>query len=267
VVSIIFFITVALYAISGIAFFSRLLRRSPRFEQLAFYTLAFAVSAHIAFLISDRLTGDPVLKGHINQTLAAASALISIGYVLQMRRRHLTVLGVFIVPLALLFLLGAGLPSRGHEIPKGVSSAFIMIHVGFSTLGVVLFTLAFAVAVAYLIQDLLLRKKQISGVFQKLPPLDVLDTLGFRFVLLGFPLFTVGIILGSISSLRIGAGLINFYTPHGFALLAWLFFAFILLTRVVAGWRGRRAALGTVLGFLCAATTLLGYLLRNAGGM
>ncbi|MBN1652143.1 MAG: cytochrome c biogenesis protein CcsA [Deltaproteobacteria bacterium] len=263
---LVFILTIVLYAVAAIAFFFRLLGRSQTLERLAFGSLGLAVVANIVFVVCDYFANDNLLMSHINGTLATASMLISLGYLLQMRRHRLPVLGTFVVPIALLFLLGAGLPSQGHRIPEGIGSALIKLHIIFSTLGVVLFTLAFAAAVAYLIQETLLRSRQISGVFQRLPALDLLDTAGFRFVTVGFPLFTIGIILGSITSLRIGAGLFNFSASQGFALLAWLCFAFILLTRAIAGWRGRRAALGTVMGFLCAVATLLGYLLRNAGG-
>lgn len=263
---IVFIVTVVLYAISAIAFFFHLSPRRWRFDRFASASFALAVGAHFVFLIGDPFAAEKILRTPISQTLAGASMLISIGYLLQMRRQSLPVLGTFVVPLSLLFLLGAGLPSHGHRIPVTVGSVLVNLHIGFSTLGVVFFTLAFAAAVTYLIQETLLRRKRISGVFQRLPALDLLDTVGFRFVTLGFPLFTVGIVLGSVTSLRIGTGLFSFSAPQGFALLAWFFFAFILLTRAIAGWRGRRAALGTVLGFLSATATLVGYLLRNAGG-
>jgi len=266
VVFIVFIVSVVLYAISALAFFFHLSRRRWRLDRLASGSLAFAVVAHFIFLVSDPFANEKILRTPISQTLAGAALLISIGYLIRMRRQRLPALGTVVVPLALLFLLGAGIPSHGDRIPGTVSTALINLHIGFSTLGVVLFTLAFAAAVTYLIQEKLLRSKQISGVFQKLPALDLLDTVGFRFVTLGFPLFTVGIILGSVTSPRIGLGLFSFSAPQGFALLAWFFFAFILLTRAIAGWRGRRAALGTILGFLSAVATLVGYLLRNMGG-
>jgi len=34
---------------------------------------------------------------------------------------------------------------------------------------------------------------------------------------------------------------------------------------VAAGWRGRRAAIGTMLGFASAMAAILGYLLRDVG--
>jgi ABC-type uncharacterized transport system permease subunit len=48
-------------------------------------------------------------------------------------------------------------------------------------------------------------------------------------------------------------------------MLAWLFFAGVLLLRATGGFSGRRAAIGTMLGFLCAMAALAGYVLRTSG--
>ena len=51
-----------------------------------------------------------------------------------------------------------------------------------------------------------------------------------------------------------------------FALIAWVLFAAVLLLRLAAGWRGRRAAIGTIVGFLCTAAVLVSYMVRAQGG-
>jgi ABC-type uncharacterized transport system permease subunit len=84
-------------------------------------------------------------------------------------------------------------------------------------------------------------------------------------VIVGFPLFTLGVVTGSVWAARIGQGL-SFSTGQGFAVIAWFFFASVLLSRVAGGWSGRRAAVGTMLGFLCAMVAILGYVLRGVGG-
>ena len=50
-------------------------------------------------------------------------------------------------------------------------------------LGVALFSLAFAAAVAYLVQEKQLKKKRLEGIFQRLPPLDSLDKAEHKFLL------------------------------------------------------------------------------------
>ena len=106
----------------------------------------------------------------------------------------------------------------------------------------------------------LLRRKHVIGVFQRLPALDVLDSIGLKSVTVGFPLFTIGLVTGTFWVARGGLGL---SAGQGFGLIAWLFFGSVLLARVAAGWRGRRAAIGTMLGFLFALAAIGGYLLRD----
>ena len=48
------------------------------------------------------------------------------------------------------------------------------------------------------------------------------------------------------------------------SLVTWLVFGGVLLLRVAAGWRGRRAAMGTIAGFILALLVLVGYLVRPA---
>jgi ABC-type uncharacterized transport system permease subunit len=149
-------------------------------------------------------------------------------------------------------------------VPEGVKSAILPLHISVNVLGIVAFALAFAAAVGYVIQEQLLRRKQVMGLFQRLPPLDELDALGLKLVTIGFPLFTLGVVSGTLWAAELGG--MSLRTGQGFALLAWVFFGSVLLARAAAGWRGRRAAIGTMLGFLCAVAALGGYLLRDVGG-
>ncbi|HEX6243694.1 MAG TPA: cytochrome c biogenesis protein CcsA, partial [Polyangiales bacterium] len=87
-----------------------------------------------------------------------------------------------------------------------------------------------------------------------------------KLLLVGFPLFTAGSVSGAIWAARLPATL----TPAQIlGLVAWAVFATVLLLRVAAGWQGKRAAIGTLVGFACALTVLVGYAIRatNLGAM
>ncbi|TNF61051.1 MAG: hypothetical protein EP303_06205, partial [Deltaproteobacteria bacterium] len=101
-----------------------------------------------------------------------------------------------------------------------VESAMLSFHIGANVLGLVAFALAFTAGVAYMLQERLLRRRQLSGVFQRLPSLDVLDTMGLRAVLVGFPLLTFGMITGTFWLLRADGS--EFYVSQalGLSLLA-----------------------------------------------
>lgn len=262
-----FFTAAAFYALSAVLYVVFLVRGSRRLEPWAAGSLAMSVLLHLVFLASSYvLAGRPPVGG-IHDALAVLSLLIAVAYLATMRRHRLAVIGAFITPVTLLLFLGSGFRTQVAQVPADVHSAMLPLHVGVNILGMAAFALAFAVAVAYVIQERLLRLKRLGGVFHRLPPLHVLDKLGLRLVTIGFPLFTLGVVTGSIWAARIEDGSALFSAGQGFALVAWLFFGTVLVTRVTAGWRGRRAAIGTMLGFLCSLAALAGYVVRDIGGL
>jgi ABC-type uncharacterized transport system permease subunit len=261
----VFGLTVAAYGVSTLLFFEVLRTGGARVQSWASRSLAVAIVAHLGYLAVDYLViGRPPLAT-LHETLAALSLLITVLFLATMRSHRLPVLGAFITPVSLLLFLAASLGQQDAVVPEGVRSVLLPIHIAVNVLGLAAFALAFALALAYVIQEQLLRRRQVGGLFQRLPPLDVLDSLAFRFVTLGFPLFTLGVVTGSIWAARLG-NVLGFSTGQGFALLAWVFFASVLFSRAAGGWRGRRAAIGTVLGFVCAMAAVGGYVLRDVGG-
>jgi ABC-type uncharacterized transport system permease subunit len=261
----VFGLTVAAYAVATLLFFEFLRTGSARVERWATGSLAGAVLAHVVYLVVDyRIAGRTPLET-THETLAALSLLIAVSFLATMRRHRLPVLGAFITPVSLLLFLAASLGRQDAVVPEGVRSVLLPVHILVNVLGLAAFALAFALALAYVIQEQLLRRRHVGGLFQRLPPLDVLDSLSFRFVTVGFPLFTLGVVTGSIWAARLG-NVLGFSTGQGFALLAWVFFACVLFSRAAGGWRGRRAAIGTLLGFLCAMAAVGGYVLRDVGG-
>jgi ABC-type uncharacterized transport system permease subunit len=257
--SVLFTLTALAYTVACVLFFVHLSRGNRESARGAARALGVAMVGHAAYLGSELIAGRSLWMG-IHEVMTAMSLVITLAYLLTMRRHRLTVLGAFITPITLLLLLAAGLRSSVPPVPDAVRSALLPVHIGVNVLGMAAFALAFAVAVAYLIQEQLLRSKNVLGVFQRLPALDVLDSLGAKLLTLGFPLFTIGLVIGTFWAARGGAML---SAGQAFGMVAWLFFGSVLLARVVAGWSGRRAAIGTMLGFLCALVALGGYVVRG----
>ncbi|MDH4282287.1 MAG: hypothetical protein OEV36_06515, partial [Myxococcales bacterium] len=56
------------------------------------------------------------------------------------------------------------------------------------------------------------------------------------------------------------------YVSQALGLVAWAIFAGVIVLRVAAGWQGRKAAIGTMLGFVFTLLVLAGYAVRAAAG-
>lgn len=267
-VTLLFALTALSYAVASGLYVFFLARGSEGGATWAARVLGGAVVSHVAFLTANWMVAGTVPTADIHQALAVTSLIVVLVFLLTARsRKRLQVLGAFITPVTLLLFLGAAFRRGVGEVPEGVRSALLPVHVGVNVLGLAAFAMAFAAALAYVIQDRQLRKKKLGGLMERLPALDVLDSLGLRAVLIGFPLLTVGVVTGTIWAVRLNPGSFGLSAAQGFGLLAWILFAAVLLLRVAAGWRGRKAAWGTMLGFLSTVAVLVGYLLRGDGGV
>jgi len=264
-VTALFVTTGVLYSASCVLYLILLGKGGEPIGKWATRILLVAGLSHLAYLGFDMAASGRLPMDNIYQTLSSASLIIVVAYLIASRNYRIAVLGAFITPVTLLFLMGAGLGRTVGPVPAEVRSALVPVHIGANVLGIAAFALAFAVALAYMIQERQLRQKKLSGLFHRLPALDVLDSLGLRFVTIGFPLLTLGIITGTAWAFQIDSNAPAISAAQGFAVLEWLVFASVLLLRVAVGWQGRRAAIGTIIGFACGTAVLLGYLLKATG--
>lgn len=260
-----FILTGVLYTLSCGLYLAFLVKGQASIGRIANGVLSASALAHSAFLTADFALRGHMPFGDIQQTLSVAALMIVVAYLLALAKYHIGVLGAFITPVTLLLFMGAALGRSVAAVPAEVRSALLPFHIAVNVLGIAAFALAFATSIAYVIQDHLLREKRLGGIFQRLPALDELDSLGFKLVTIGFPLLTIGIITGTIWAVKLDRETAAVSTSQGFALLAWLVFAGVLLLRVAAGWQGRRAAIGTMLGFAFSMAVLVGYMLRDGG--
>ncbi len=199
----------------------------------------------------------------IHFALSIASMLACAIYLALRHRYRIDVVGAFVAPLALTFLLASTQVAMTTPDTR-FRSALLPIHVAVNLVGYALFMCAFAAAVTYLLQERRLKEKRLSGIFKRLPPLDALDRAEHRFLIAGFPLLTAGILTGVYWAKEVEAGGIAAIARAVFGYATWVLFAGVLLLRAGAGWRGRRAAYGTIAGFSFAVLVLIVYLLRGA---
>lgn len=199
--------------------------------------------------------------------VSVASVLMAVAYLAARRRYRVDVAGAFVAPLALASLLASRYVGGGAASSAGstMQSLVLPVHILMNLVGVALFGLAFATASLYLVEERLLKKKRTKGLLQRLPPLDALDRAEHRFLLAGFPLLTLGIVTGTLWAKAPGAQSSAELLRAVFGYVTWLLVAGVLFLRAAAGWRGRRAAYGTIAGFGCAVLVLLLYLARSLG--
>jgi len=256
--------TAAVYLAATILFVAFLLGRAEKAAAWAPRLVALAVPLHAAQIVISSLVLHVCPVQGVHFAMSVASMLAAGAYVAVRTRLRIDVVGVFVAPLALTFLLASRFVGVGVSAVPRLRSAVLPFHVAANLLGVALFTLAFAAAVAYLVQERRLKQKRFSGMMQRLPPLDALDRAEHRFLVAGFPMLTIGVLTGTLWAKEVEAGGAAEIARAAFGYVSWGLFGMVLLLRAAAGWRGRRAAYGTIAGFGFAVLVLLLYLARDA---
>lgn len=160
--------------------------------------------------------------------------------------------------ISILMIVSCLLPYNIVELPPVLNSFWLPIHVFFAFLGNGIFAISCAVSILYLIQFKKLKNKNLSNSFFKLPSLEALDLLNYKCLTIGFPLLTLGIITGSIWASSAWGSYWSWDPKETWSLITWFLYAALLHGRLNTGWRGRKGAIFSILGFAVVVFTFLG---------
>ena len=256
------FLTMGLYFGGTLLFLAFLLHRSEVLVNVAVWITGFGYLAHTVALISAMMAIGQIPIMTFRDAMSFFAWGLVLVFLVVVLKRGLQVLGAFILPLAFLSLVSATLaPAEVGNISPVFKT--VWVHVTLSILGTIGFAIAFVAGLMYLMQERLLKSKQFNVLYYKLPPLDFLDSLNQRSILFGFPLLTLGILTGAVSAqLTIGSYL-SWNPEQVWALITWVFYFVVLMGRVTVGWRAKRAAYLTIVGFAGVVLTFVGILLKS----
>jgi cytochrome c-type biogenesis protein CcsB len=94
----------------------------------------------------------------------------------------------------------------------------------------------------------------------------MLDDMTYKSIAVGFPLFTIGgVIMGAIWANSAWGTYWSWDPKETWSLITWFVYAVYLHARLVAGWRGKKAAVLSIIGFVAVIFTYLGVNLVLSG--
>lgn len=250
--------TALFYLLAMGAFFLYLVLLKDLYARIAPIILLIGFALHTAALVGQiAQNGFPAVTD-LREALSVYSWLIVGIYLLVQLKYRLTVLGCFVAPLAFLMALaGVTFGLGAGELPPGLKTSWLYLHVTLAFLGNAVFALACAVSLMYLVQESRLKSKRMTALYKLLPSLERLDRLNYVFLVWGFPLMTLGILTGSLWAGVYWGSYWSWDPRQISSAITWLLYASLLQGRITAGWRGRRAATLTIVGFV----VVLGYFL------
>jgi cytochrome c-type biogenesis protein CcsB len=245
-----FKVTLAIYFVSALGYLTSLYVRRVLVAKIATWVLTVAFINHTIFFIF-RYAGTgqiPIVSLHEALSFFAwAMTGIYLAFQLKTKTR---VLGAFVSPVAFLLMILASVGLGGQvSIPLALQGNLVPVHVVLAVMGEALFSLASLAGAMYLIQEGFIKNKKMSSLTRILPSLTDLDRINHISLLWGFPLLTLGILVGSIWARTVWGSLWQWDPKQVWTLTAWIFYALILHQRIAIGWKGRKAALASLLAF------------------
>ena len=253
-------LAVVLYAVGLLQAILTILRRGETLFPFALQLFQIGVILHGVSIVEHSIAIKHLAANNFFETASLCAFLFAVVYIFVERRYRFSGLSVFAFPLICLLTLAAamGTPVAAWTDPR-VRNVWLLAHVLLVLIGYSCLVLSAGAAVFYLLQERRLKHRAGAsggGLLSRLgsdrlPPLETLDRLITRAMSIGFAAVTAAVIAGSTwAFIETGTRWIR-EAKIAVSLVTWAFYLLMVFLRISAGWRGRKAAVLSlmVLGF------------------
>ncbi len=245
---------VGAFVVYGMGFWSRNEKMQQVATKVVYVGLVLTVAALI--LRSVLIGGLPLNNGfEFGLCFVFAAAL---AYVIIEKQFSIGGLGLFVMPILVAlccWLVSVDLTIE--PVMPALRSYWLSVHVSAAVIAYGSFAISFAVSIAYLLKDKSSDNAQ-SRLVQNLPTLKVLDEITYKLIFVGLPFLTIMLVTGAVWAEYAWGSFWSWDPKETWALITWLVYAIYLHTRLMRGYKGKRAAWLSVLGFAAVIFTFFG---------
>jgi ABC-type uncharacterized transport system permease subunit len=242
----------ACYFVGLVYAFFALARTSDLFSRIALHAASLGMVFHFVSLVEIFLSGKVVWASVQNGE--SLFAFLSMTFFMIIYAIYQTTSpGVVVFPIVFFLTFVAAVDQQPVLLTTFVShTGWLVAHIILIFTGYAALVLSFGASLLYLLQENRLKSKKPTNMISFLPALEVIDQIGYRSLLLGFPFMTLGLLTGSVLAILV-YGHVNFLDPKfSLSILTWAVYMVMVFTRWNSGWRGRRAAFLATFAFVTA---------------
>ncbi|MDO4642179.1 MAG: cytochrome c biogenesis protein CcsA [Neisseria sp.] len=146
----------------------------------------------------------------------------------------------------------------GRYTGYSIENLPFMLHIGTSLVAYSMFSIVTLLSVLILWLSRDLHKHKFSLMVSFLPSLLSLEKLMFQGMWVGFILLTVSVVSGTFFAEEVFGRPFTFTHKSIFGILSWLIYGALLLKRSMTAWRGKNAAIWTIIGFISLMLAYVG---------
>ena len=246
----------ALYAIGLFHTLQIAIRKTSTLFRPALIAFAAGVVLHLVAIVEAGVEQGTWLPAGFHHSVSLCAVLIALLFLAAYARYRAESLGVFLFPLVFVMTAVAAINTPlGSWTSTAARDTWLVIHIVLVLLGYSALLLTAVASLFYLVQERQLKRKKSIVLLERLPPLGTLDNLVSGSLGFGFVLITLGVVTGATWA-YMDTGGTNFTDPRmTTAAVTWIFCLIMVLLRVSAGWRGRKAAVMAVTAVAFSAAT------------
>lgn len=253
-------VATGLYSLGLIDAIVTVLRRRESWFRVALGAFSLGIIFQLVSIVEQGLIEHRCPINGFFETSSLCAWLIGIVFLGIYWRYKAESLSVFVFPLVFVMTLAAALSNPvANWSSEAVRSTWLIVHIVLALLGYAALLFTAIAAVAYLMEERQLKRKQTRSFYRLFPPLGMLDELISRSLGAGFVFITASIVIIVIwAYISYGTSWIdNGLIPT--SLITWGIYLALIFFRVTAGWRGRKAAIMAIVALCCSAATWLAH--------
>jgi cytochrome c-type biogenesis protein CcsB len=197
---------------------------------------------------------------NLYESLVFFAWTIALLYLVVERKYGNRLIGALVIPLAFLAMAYASfspnISARIQPLIPALKSNWLIAHVMTCFVGYAAFAIAFGLSLFYLLKH---RSAADNGsILERLPSAEVLDELTYQMVMFGFLFLSIGIITGAVWANSAWGRYWGWDPKETWSLVTWFVYATLLHAKLMRGWRGKRIAYLSIVGFAAVLFTYFG---------
>ncbi|WP_179815949.1 c-type cytochrome biogenesis protein CcsB [Allostreptomyces psammosilenae] len=234
--------------------------QADRYGRIAVSLTLLGFVLHAAAVLSRGLSVRRAPWGNMYEFSTAVALMLVVAYLVMLFRFRQRWLGLFVmVPLiATLGVAVTVLYTESDQLVPALDSYWIWIHVASATASFAAFHIGAIASVLYLFKDARERRAAAGAplgrggrLLDRLPSAATLDRTAYRVNAVIFPLWTFAIVVGAVWAESAWGRYWGWDPKETWSFITWVAYAAYLHARATAGWKGRRAAVISLVGFAC----------------
>lgn len=261
--------TLFLYLLSTAGYFAYLFQQKDWFHKAGFLLMGAGFVCHTVLIGWATMRSGMFPIHNLHQTLSLSAWAVSGFFLFFQHQFGLRIMGIYAALLAVfLMILSSRLPVEPEQINNTFRSFWVILHVTVILVSYASFALACGAGILYLVQEHAIKSKKRGFFYSRLPSLEMLDSTGYACIIIGFTMVTLGLISGFVYAKWIWGKFWSWDPKEVWSGILWVFYAVLLHERLTVGWRGRKSAIMSIIGFAVLVFTFIGvnFLLKGHHG-